>query len=313
MSSDNPFADNPFALNSSTNGTAIPPSTGAWTGGTAGAWGTTGGGALSSSSQPSTTTSVSGAFGTGAFGTTGSMAGGGGKQPGTSRKEADLNRREAELNRREAELRRLELELRNAPGARSVKNWPKYCSCVHHDIAGQVPATMQGTVRSGYYAYVGLILCLFWNFVGTAGALIVNGKIAPFLWGALYLLGGVPLGWYLWYGRLYNAAIKDSAFGYGLFFLFFTTCHLIFTGWSAIAPPILNDWSHTGFWVTLQKVMGENTGLSVIYFIGAALWSLEFLWSFWALKRVYGAFRGKGLSAADVRRDAARGAASSMV
>lgn len=282
-------------------------------GGTAGAWG--GGGAggttmTSSLSSPTTapTTIPSGAFRTGAFGGNDTS-----DPKSLDRKETELNRREAEINRKEAELRRLELELRNAPGAKSVKNWPKYCSCVHHDISGQVPAAMQGTVRCGYFAYLGLILCLFWNFIGTIGALIVTGKIATFLWGSLYLLGGVPFGWFLWYGRLYNAAIKDSAFGYGLFFLFFTTAHLIFTGWSAIGPPILNDWSHTGFWVTLQKVMGENTGLSIIYFIGAGLWSLEFVWSFWTLKKVYSAFRGKGLSAADVRRDAARGAASAMV
>ena len=43
---------------------------------------------------------------------------------------------QAELNRREAELRRLELEIRNNPGAKSTKNWPKFCPVVHHDIAG---------------------------------------------------------------------------------------------------------------------------------------------------------------------------------
>lgn len=228
------------------------------------------------------------------------------------RREVDLNRREAELNRREAELRRLELELRSVPGGKK-KNWPRFCACVHHDIAGEVPAGMQGTVRTGYYAYLGLILCLFWNLVCCAGYLIAFGDLGTFLWGALYFVGGVPGGWYLWYGRLYNASIKDSAFGYGLFFLFFATAHLIFTGWSAIGPPILNSSSHAGFWITAQWVFQQNNGLGVVYFIGSALWSLEFLWSFWTLKQVYTAFRGKGLTAADVKRDAARGAVAAAV
>lgn len=150
------------------------------------------------------------------------------------RKEADLARREADLNRRETELRRLEMELRNNPGGKSVKNWPKFCPVIHHDIAGEIPASMQGTVRSVYWAFVGLIVCLFINFIGTTAYLIAEGDIAPFLWGGLYLVGGIPGAYLLWYSRLYNAAIKDSAFGYGMFFMFFITAHLIFTGWSAV-------------------------------------------------------------------------------
>ncbi len=286
------------------NGTVPSATGGAWGSGTAGAWGSS----AAPAAQPAAPVPTS-SFTLPSFVKQPSS----GPTGGDPRREADLNRREAELNRREAELRRLELELRSAPGGSSKKNWPKYCSCVHHDIAGEVPAAMQSTVKSGYYAYVGLIICLFWNFIGCAGYLIAEGKLSPFLWGALYLVGGIPGGWYLWYGRLYNAAIKDSAFGYGLFFLFFTTAHLVFSGWSAIGPPILNSTSHTGWWVTVQNVYGENTGLGVIYYIGAALWSLEAVWSFWTLKGVYSAFRGKGMTAADVKRDAARGAATVVV
>lgn len=223
-----------------------------------------------------------------------------------------MSRREAELNRREAELRRLELELRSNPGSKR-KNWPRYCPCIHHDIAGEIPAAVQPVVRSGYYAFLGLIICLFWNLVCTAGYLIANGSIATFLWGGLYFVGGIPGGWYLWYGRLYHSSIKDSAFGYGLFFLFFTTAHLIFTGWSALAPPILNSTSHAGFWITVQTIFPNNAGLGIIYFIGSGLWTLEFVWSFWTLQRVYGAFRGKGMTAADVKRDAARNAVAATV
>ena len=50
------------------------------------------------------------------------------------------------------------------------------------------------------------------------------------------------------YMRVYNAAIKDRAFTYAIFFIFFCV-HIIFCVWSAISPPLpfSNDWSHTGF------------------------------------------------------------------
>lgn len=53
---------------------------------------------------------------------------------------------QAELNRREAELRRLELEIRNNPGAKSTKNWPRFCPVVHHDIAGGWAAEVTAVV-----------------------------------------------------------------------------------------------------------------------------------------------------------------------
>ena len=68
--------------------------------------------------------------------------------------EANLNRRERELNQRETELRRLETELRNRGGTASNKNWPKFCPIVRHDIAGEVPAAMQGMVRCAYWAFL---------------------------------------------------------------------------------------------------------------------------------------------------------------
>jgi secretory carrier-associated membrane protein len=82
----------------------------------------------------------------------------------TVKREADIARREAEVNRREAELRRLELELRNAPGGRSsIKNWPKCCPVIHHDIAGDIPANMQGVVKAAYWSFVVRSASLFYS------------------------------------------------------------------------------------------------------------------------------------------------------
>ena len=88
------------------------------------------------------------------------------------------------------------------------------------------------------------------------------------------------------YMRVYNAAIKDRAFTYAIFFLFFFI-HIIFCVWSAISPPLpfSNDWSHTGF-MSAIKAIGSNTFTGVIFIIGACFWSLETLWSLWCLKMV---------------------------
>jgi hypothetical protein len=277
---------------------------GAWSSSQAGAWGGTG----TLAAAPAARSSFAAPLPVSAA----APAAPGGRK-GASLAEGDLAAREAAVAKRERELRALQLQLRSAPGgAKTVKNWPRFCPCVHHDIEGEIPAAMQGVVRAGYYAYVGLVVCLLWNFVGCAATLIVHAKIAPFLWGALYLMG-IPGGWWLWYGRLYQGAIKDSAFAYGTFFLTFIPAHLVFVGWSAIAPPILNSDSHTGFWVAISSVFGDNTGVGIIYFIGAGLWALEFVWSFWTLKRVYSAFRGQGTTMADVKADAARRAVASAV
>ena len=83
--------------------------------------------------------------------------------------------------------------------------------------------------------------------------------------------------------RIYNLAQKDRALWYAWFFLMFAV-HIAFCIWSAVSPPLpfINDWSHTGF-VTSVKAFGNNTFVGVVYVIGGALWSLESLWSIWAM------------------------------
>lgn len=314
-SSDNPFNDNPFAVGSSVTEDTSRPTGGGWAGAgnSSGAWGssppqTTYNNAVAAEDTPivapTTIPTSMGVIGSSSMNN---------KASSSSAREKDLDKREAALNRKEAELKRLETELRNNPGAARRKNWPIWCSIVYHNIKEDIPENLQWTMRTAYFAYLGLLVCLVWNFIGCCGAWITDGSIAAFLWGSLYVVGGVPGAWFLWYGRLYRAMMKDSAFGYGLFFLFFTSAHLIFTAWSAIAPPIINSWSHVGFWVGAQEVSQESSALAVLYYIGGGLWSAEFLWSFWTLKKVYWAFRGAGHSAGDVKRDAARSAVASSV
>lgn len=77
-------------------------------------------------------------------------------------------------------------------------------------------------------------------------------------------------------------------------------------------PPFLGEKSHTGYISAINRI-GDNTGVGVMYFIGAGLWTLESLWSLWVYKLVYRSFRGHGMSAAQVKREAAGRAASSAV
>jgi hypothetical protein len=94
------------------------------------------------------------------------------------------------------------------------------------------------------------------------------------------------------YARLYNAAIKDRAITYAWFFLAFGA-HLIFCGWSAIAPPIAGGNAHAGF-ITGVSNLSRSAAVGGFYLASGVLWSLEALWSVWVLKSVYSAFRGGG-------------------
>jgi len=80
----------------------------------------------------------------------------------------------------------------------------------------------------------GLIWCLFFNFIGATALFITDGgQVAAWLWASIWMVGGIPGAYILWYSRLYNAAIKDSAFGYALFFAGFFA-NLGFSVWSAV-------------------------------------------------------------------------------
>lgn len=88
------------------------------------------------------------------------------------------------------------------------------------------------------------------------------------------------------YRRLYNAAIKDRALTYALFFLAYLV-HIAFCVWSAIAPPLpgANAWSHTGY-IACLRAFKANKFVGVLYAIGGVLWTLESLWSLWVMKTV---------------------------
>ena len=93
------------------------------------------------------------------------------------------------------------------------------------------------------------------------------------------------------YKRVYNAAIKDRAFTYAWFFLFFLI-HIAFCIWAAVSPPLIykEDWGHAGFITGISAFNNSNGKTSIFvgvcYMVGGGLWSLEALWSVWVLKVV---------------------------
>ncbi|CAK0783815.1 hypothetical protein CVIRNUC_007015 [Coccomyxa viridis] len=292
MAKDNPFSDNPFSKPEADK----VPSAGAYDTGYGGtydpsAWGQNGhaqsastssawdGGAKTSQTAPPVVKAV-------------------GADEDYGRRADQLNLKEKELRSKEAELRKLEQDLRSSGGLKPEKNWPPCCAFTHHDIAGEIPAGEQRTVRFCYWAFLGFNIAVLFNVFGSLVALCAlgpgAGRLPAFFLSACYACAGIPGAWILWYMRVYNAAIKDRAFTYAIFFMFFFI-HIIFCVWSAISPPLpfSNDWSHTGF-MSAIKAIGSNTFTGVIFIIGACFWTLETLWSLWCLKMVYSAFRGNG-------------------
>ena len=211
-------------------------------------------------------------------------------------RERDMAAREAALSRAEADVRRGGGGGGRGGGSGPDKNWPRCCPVVHHDIAGEIPASAQGAIRAAYWAYLGLVFCLLFNtgavFVRFAVHKLDPTKLPSFLMAAIYLCAGVPGAWLLWYARVYNAAIKDRALTYAFFFLAFGA-HLIFCAWTAIAPPIAGGNAHAGF-ITGVTNLSTSAPVGGVYLASGCLWSLETLWSVWVLRSVYAAFRGQG-------------------
>lgn len=225
-----------------------------------------------------------------------------------------LDAKEKALAAKEAELKRWEADLRATGSLKPKKNWPsRFCPIAHHDIAAEVPAAMQGTVTKGYYSYLFLVVCMVFNCFGSLMALCVignaDGRLSGWFLACIYMVAGVPIAWWAWYRRLYNAAIKDRAVTYAWFFIAYLI-HIAFCVWSAIAPPLpgANAWSHTGF-IACVRAFSASKFVGVLYTIGGVLWALESLWSLWVLKTVYTNFRGGG-GEAQLRREVARSVAT---
>lgn len=93
--------------------------------------------------------------------------------------------------------------------------------------------------------------------------------------------------------------------------------HVVFSGWAAVGPPIMayDGQAFVGFMPMVTFAFEHSTWLGVIYIIGASMWVIETLISFWNIKLVYFRFRSSGGAdrlkeeAEQARNQAARSAA----
>ncbi|KAG2660836.1 hypothetical protein PVAP13_1KG462400 [Panicum virgatum] len=153
-------------------------------------------------------------------------------------KAKELSQWESDLRRREADIRRREEALKSAGVPMEDKNWPPFFPIIHHDIANEIPANAQKLQYLAFASWLGIVLCLFWNFIAVIVCWIRGGDSKLFFLATIYGMLGIPLSYLMWYRPLYRAMRTDSAFSFGWFFL----CYLLHIGFcifAAIAPPII--------------------------------------------------------------------------
>ncbi|XP_044948496.1 secretory carrier-associated membrane protein 4-like [Hordeum vulgare subsp. vulgare] len=220
------------------------------------------------------------------------------------KKEKELLAKEAELNNREQEIKRREDALARAGVLIEPKNWPAFFPVIHVDISNDIPVHLQRVQYVAFASFLGLIICLLWNFICVTAFWISAGE-SPKIWflAIIYFVTGVPGAYYLWYRPLYRAMRKESAFRYGWFFMFYFF-HICFCIFASVAPSILFlGRSLAGIFQALSVIVDSAT-VGIFYFLGFTLFVLEGLISMWVMQRVYRYFRGSGKEA-EMRPDAA--------
>ena len=86
--------------------------------------------------------------------------------------------------------------------------------------------------------YGATFIALLFNFICVLvawGEINQTYMLSSFFFSLIYLIIGVPLGWYLWYMRLYRAMMRDGALSFGFFFLMFLV-HIAFCVYTAVSP-----------------------------------------------------------------------------
>ncbi|WOG91741.1 hypothetical protein DCAR_0310991 [Daucus carota subsp. sativus] len=220
------------------------------------------------------------------------------------KREMELQAKEDELNKREQELKRKEDAIARAGIIIEEKNWPPLFPIIHHDIANEIPIHLRKLQYVAFTTWLGLILCLVWNFIAVTLAWINVAGVKIWLLAIIYIISGVPGSYVFWYRPLYRAMRTESALKFGIFF-FAYIFHIGFCCLATIAPPIFFDGkSLTGILPALE-MFNENLVVGVFYIVGCAFFAVESLISIWVIQQVYMYFRGSG-KAAEMKREAAR-------
>jgi len=222
------------------------------------------------------------------------------------KKERELEAKEAELKRREQELKRREEAAARAGIVLEEKNWPPFFPIIHHDITREIPTHLQRLQYTAFATWLGIVLCLAWNFVAVTIAWIRGYGVKIWFLAIIYALAGCPGAYVLWYRPLYRAMRTESAIKFGRFFLFYLL-HIGFCVFAAVAPPVVfKGKSLAGILPTID-VFSDHLLVGIFYLIGFILFTLESFISIRVLQQVYMYFRGSGKEA-EMRREAARSA-----
>ncbi|CAM6051431.1 unnamed protein product [Sphagnum compactum] len=221
-------------------------------------------------------------------------------------KERELRVKENELRQKEQELKRREDAAARAGILIEEKNWPPFLPILHHSIAKDIPLHTQRIQYFAYGSWLGIMLCLFWNFICTTAAWIGGPDVQIWLLGIIYMLSGFPLSYFLWYRPLYRAMRSESALRFGWFFLFYLI-HIGFCILAAVAPPIVFKGKSLAGILPAISIISDKLVVGIFYFVGFVLFVLEAFLSVFVLMQVYNYFRGTG-KAAELKRVAAQGA-----
>jgi hypothetical protein len=71
----------------------------------------------------------------------------------------------------------------------------------------------------------------------------VGGIASSIIFAIIFAIVGVPGAWFIWYMSLYHAMMHDGATSFAAFFFSFII-HIVFAGYSTIAPPFGGPSAH---------------------------------------------------------------------
>ncbi|KAI7755081.1 hypothetical protein M8C21_001223, partial [Ambrosia artemisiifolia] len=196
-------------------------------------------------------------------------------------KEIELQVKEAKLKKREEDLKKREEAVAQAKMCIKEKNWPPFYPVIHHDIETEIPKHLQKIQYVAFGSWLGLMVCLAWNFVAVTAAWFRGQGTSIWLLAIIYILTGVPGSYFLWYRPLYRAMSTDNALKFGTKPL--TICHIIFCGIAALAPPFFIEGKSLAGILPAFDFLTWNVSLAGIYFIGFGLFALETAISVWVI------------------------------
>jgi len=223
-------------------------------------------------------------------------------------KQEELDRKAEELDRKEAELRKRQAD---GDGRNNFPPLPKCCCvgpCFYHDINMDIPVEYQRTCRMLFISWQLYVLALFMNVLSALAGVIEGYDDTPMLFGIalLYFVLFPIMSFVCWYRPVYKALRSNSSFNFFMFFFVFF-CQTVLMFVYALG---INSIGTCG-WINASKIAsGGNHGVSIMFFITAALFTLLVFVYAYLLRRVHQIFRSSGATMQKAQKEFAEGMAS---